>query len=410
MTVFSYRGRSLGGQLITGRMEGDSQANVAARLASTGVTPIHIATADHVAGLSMSSLERKLGLGKPRTADLVLLSRQLYTITKSGIPLLRGLKGLVASTHNTLLREVLEDILLNLEAGRDLASSFARHPQIFPTLYVSIVRVGEATGTLQDSFLRLTEYLGQDQDVQDRVKGATRYPLIVLFMIAVAVGFLTTFVIPKFAPVFRVLGDDIPLPTRIIIGFSAFVQHSWYLILAGVAIVVALTRHYIGTPDGRYQWDQLKLRLPVFGKLTLEAILSRISRSLSISLKAGMPMIQTLHVIAQSAGNVFMAERVHRLRELVERGDSLSRAATTVGMFPPLVLQMMAVGEETGELSELLDEVSAFYEREVNYALKNLSSAIEPILIVIVGGMVLVLALGIFLPLWEMISKVSGQH
>lgn len=410
MTVFSYKGRSLGGQLITGRMEGDSQQYVASRLVSTGVTPIQIAAADTVTNLSLSALEKKLGLGRPKTADLVLLSRQLYTITKSGIPLLRGLKGLISSTHNTALREVLEDILLNLEAGRDLASSFGRHPQVFPNLYISIVRVGEATGTLQESFLRLTEYLGQDQDIQDRVRSATRYPLIVLFMIAVAIGFLTTFVIPRFAPIFQVLGNDIPLPTRIIIGFSAFVQHGWYLILGAGAAMTALLRHYIGTPEGRYRWDRLKLRLPVFGKLTLQAILSRISRSLSISLQAGMPMIQTLHVIAQSAGNLYMAERVHRLRELVERGDSLSRAATTVGMFPPLVLQMMAVGEETGELSELLDEVSGFYDREVSHALKNLSAAIEPVLIVIVGGMVLVLALGIFLPLWEMISKVGGQH
>ena len=410
MTVFSYKGRSLGGQLITGRMEGDSQQYVASRLVSTGVTPIQIAAADTVTNLSLSALEKKLGLGRPKTADLVLLSRQLYTITKSGIPLLRGLKGLISSTHNTALREVLEDILLNLEAGRDLASSFGRHPQVFPNLYISIVRVGEATGTLQESFLRLTEYLGQDQDIQDRVRSATRYPLIVLFMIAVAIGFLTAFVIPRFAPIFQVLGNDIPLPTRIIIGFSAFVQHGWYLILGAGAAMTALLRHYIGTPEGRYRWDRLKLRLPVFGKLTLQAILSRISRSLSISLQAGMPMIQTLHVIAQSAGNLYMAERVHRLRELVERGDSLSRAATTVGMFPPLVLQMMAVGEETGELSELLDEVSGFYDREVSHALKNLSAAIEPVLIVIVGGMVLVLALGIFLPLWEMISKVGGQH
>ena len=410
MTVFSYKGRSLGGQLITGRMEGDSQQYVASRLVSTGVTPIQIAAADTVTNLSLAALEKKLGLGRPKTADLVLLSRQLYTITKSGIPLLRGLKGLISSTHNSALREVLEDILLNLEAGRDLASSFGRHPQVFPNLYISIVRVGEATGTLQESFLRLTEYLGQDQDIQDRVRSATRYPLIVLFMIAVAIGFLTTFVIPRFAPIFQVLGNDIPLPTRIIIGFSAFVQHGWYLILGAGAAMTALLRHYIGTPEGRYRWDRLKLRLPVFGKLTLQAILSRISRSLSISLQAGMPMIQTLHVIAQSAGNLYMAERVHRLRELVERGDSLSRAATTVGMFPPLVLQMMAVGEETGELSELLDEVSGFYDREVSHALKNLSAAIEPVLIVIVGGMVLVLALGIFLPLWEMISKVGGQH
>jgi len=410
MTVFSYTGRSARGELLSGKVEGDSQQSIAARLQTSGITPIRIVQARSADDLSVRSLERRLGLGKPRTADLVLFTRQLYTITKSGIPLLRGLRGLVASTHNPILRETLEDILVNLEAGRDLASSFARHPGIFSTLYISVVRVGEATGTLQDSFLRLTQYLAQDQDVQDRVRSAMRYPIIVVIAITIAVGFLTTFVIPKFAPIFKVLGDDIPLPTRIMIGASDFVQHAWYLIIGAVAALLLAVRHYIRTDSGRYQWDQLKLRLPIFGKLTLEAILARITRSLSISLQAGMPMIQTLTVIAQSAGNVYMAERVQRLRELVERGDSLSRAATTVGMFPPLVLQMMAVGEETGELSELLNEVSSFYEREVDYSLKTLSAAIEPILIVIVGAMVLCLALGVFLPLWEMISKVSGQH
>jgi MSHA biogenesis protein MshG len=408
MTVYSYTGRSTRGDLVSGTMEGDTRESVAGRLRTNGVAPIDIAAAVGVNDFSFAALEKRLGLGKPSTADLVLFSRQLYTITKSGLPLLRGLRGLATSTHNTVLREVLEDILLSLQAGRDLAASFGRHPTVFPPLYISIVSVGESTGTLQESFLRLSEYLAQDQDMRERVKGATRYPIIVVLVIAIAVGFITTFVIPRFAPIFRVLGDDIPLPTRIIIGLSEFVQHRWYLLIGIAASAFLLTRRYVGTVSGRYQWDSLKLRLPVFGKLTLEATLARISRSLSISLKAGMPMIQTLNVIAESAGNVYMADRVRRLREQVERGEPLSSAATTVGMFPPLVLQMMAVGEETGELSELLDEVAGFYEREVDYSLKNLSAAIEPILIGIVGGMVLVLALGIFLPLWEMISKVSG--
>ena len=169
-----------------------------------------------------------------------------------------------------------------------------------------------------------------------------------------------------------------------------------------------LGRQWVSTESGRYKWDRFKLRLPVLGKLTHEAILARVSRSLSISLTAGMPMLQTLHIIAKSAGNEFMAERVLRLRDAVERGEPLSRAATSVGMFPPLVLQMMAVGEETGEIADLLDEVAGFYEREVDYALKNLSAAIEPLLIVFVGGMVLVLALGIFLPLWEMIGTTAA--
>jgi MSHA biogenesis protein MshG len=190
---------------------------------------------------------------------------------------------------------------------------------------------------------------------------------------------------------------------------SDITQHYWYVMLLVIAAIVIATRKYLSTERGRYQWDEWRLKLPVLGKLSHEAILARVSRSLSISLTAGMPMIQTLNVIAKSAGNEFMAERINRLRIAVERGDPLSRAAAGVEMFPPLVLQMMAVGEETGELAELLDEVADFYEREVDYALKNLSSAIEPILIVCVGGMVLILALGVFLPMWEMIAKVGGQ-
>jgi MSHA biogenesis protein MshG len=408
MAVFAYKGRSVRGELVTGRMDGETADRVAARLFNGGITPIEIAEAGKKDGASLEQLARQLGFGKPQTEDLVLFSRQMYTVTKSGIPLLRGLRGLAASTHNAVLREALEDVLSSLEAGRDLATSFARHPQIFPPLYISIVRVGEATGTLEAAFQRLAEYLKQEQETQDRVKAAMRYPIIVMIVIALALGVLTTFVIPKFAPLFRALGDHIPLPTRIIIGASDIARGYWHIVLGSIAGCVLAARHYVSTDAGLYKWHRFKLRIPVLGKLAHEAILARISRSLAISLTAGMPMLQTLHIIARSAGNEFMAERVLRLRDAVERGEPLSRAAASVGMFPPLVLQMMSVGEETGEVAELLDEVAGFYEREVDYALKNLSAAIEPILIVFVGGMVLTLALGIFLPLWEMIGHAQG--
>lgn len=409
MPIFAYKGRSAGGELVTGRLEGETPDNVASRLSSSGITPLEINAATAEEQADVAELWRKLGGGKPTTADLVLFSRQMYTITKSGIPLLRGLRGLSASTHNTVLRRALEDVLASLESGRDLASSFARHPKIFPPLYISIVRVGESTGTLDASFQRLCQYLAQDAEMQERIKSAMRYPTIVMVAIGAAMGILTTFVIPKFAPLFRALGDNIPMPTRVIMGVSAFTQEYWYVCLALVAGVVFAARRYTSTETGRMQWHKLKLNLPVIGKLVHEAILARVARSLAISLNAGMPMIQTLNVIARSAGNDYMAERILRLRDAIERGDPLSRAAAAVGMFPPLVLQMMAVGEETGDLSELLDEVAGFYEREVDYALKNLSAAIEPIMIVVVGGMVLVLALGIFLPMWEMIATVGKQ-
>lgn len=410
MPVFHYKGRSVRGDLMTGRLDGETADIVAARLFSSGITPVEI-TATKTADLNdLGALSQRLGMGKPKTSDLVLFSRQMYTITKSGIPLLQGLRGLAASTHNRVLRTALEDILGSLESGRDLSSSFARHPQLFPTLYISIIRVGESTGTLEASFKRMAEYLAQDQETQERVKSAMRYPIIVMCTIAVAMAVLTTFVIPHFAPLFKALGNNIPMPTRIIMGVSTFAHDYWYVVFGGLGAAVFGIRRYTNTEAGRYQWHKWKLRLPVLGPLAHQAILARLSRSLSISLTAGMPMLQTLSVIAKASGNDYMAERVTRLRQNVERGDPLSRAAASVEMFPPLVLQMMSVGEETGELPQLLDEVAGFYEREVDYALKNLSAAIEPILIVFVGGMVLVLALGIFLPMWEMIAKVGGGH
>ncbi len=406
MSNFRYRGRSGRGDLITGRLEADSVDAVASRLLNLGITPIEISS-DAVEGASIQELMQRFGAGKPKTADLVLFSRQMYSITKAGLPLLRGLRGLAQSTHNVLLRDALHDVLQSLESGRDFASSLARHPTIFPPLFISMVRVGESTGTLDNSFLRLCEYLGQDQDVQDRVRSAIRYPLIVVGVIAIAIAVITVFVIPNFAPLFKTLGNDIPMPTRIIMGTSDFVRAHGLAMVAAVIAGIFAFRRYIATEAGRYRWDRFKLAVPVVGELLNLSVLSRVTRSLAISLEAGLPMIQALTLLSRSAGNEFLAERLIRLRDAVERGDLLSRAASAAGIFPALVLQMMVVGEETGELTRLLEEVSGFYQREVDYRLRNLTSMLEPMLIVGVGGMVLVLALGVFLPMWNMIGKVG---
>lgn len=408
MPVFTYTGRSRRGELSSGLMEGDSPDSIAGRLLGNGITPIEIKPAAQKKDNELTRLLRKFGVGAPGIADLVLFSRQMYTITKSGIPLLRGIRGLAASTANDVLREVLEDVLSNLEGGRDLAGSLARHPGVFPTLYISIIRVGEQTGTLEASFKRLAEYLAQEQDIKDRIKTAMRYPIIVLCTIAIAIAVLTVFVLPKFAPLFKALGDNIPMPTRILMGVSTFTQHYWYLVLGAIAILWIAAKQYVATPAGRLKWDKWKLKLPAIGPLLHEGILARVTRSLSISLNAGMPVIQTLKIIAHSAGNEYMAEHIVRMRDAVERGDPVSRAAASIGMFTPLVVQMMAVGEETGDLPDLLDEVADFYEREVDHKLKTLSAAVEPVLVVAVGAIVCVLALGVMLPMWEMISHVNA--
>ena len=411
MNRYQYRGRSVQGQAVSGLMDGDSPEAVATRLLEGGVTPISIAAlprAAESASADLGQIARRLGFGRPSTADLVLFTRQMYTVVKSGIPLLRGLRGLAATTHNLVLRGALEDVLHSLESGRSLADSFARHPRVFPELYRDIIGVGESTGTLEAAFLRLGDYLRQQQDIHDRVKGAVRYPLVVLAMISAAIGVVTTFVIPRFAPLFRALGNDIPLPTRIIMGASAIAQKDWYWVLGGLVLLVLAVRAYISTAGGRHRWHRWLLKIPVVGPLAHQAVLARLSRTLSISITAGMPMLQTLAGVARVCGNDYLGARMLEMRTRVERGEPLSRAAAEVGMFPPLVLQMIAVGEETGELPAMLDEVADFYEREVDFAVKTLSTAIEPVLIIFMGAMVLILALGVFLPMWNLIAKVGA--
>jgi len=408
MTIFSYKGRSLRGDVVEGRLDADSADQIATRLLGAGITPIDIGL-ESEQGATLRQLWISLGRGKPTNSDLMMFSRQMYTITKAGVPLLRGLRGLQAAMHNDVLRDALADIVSSLESGRDLGTSFARHDNIFPPLYVNMVRVGEATGTLDTAFLRLCDYLSMEQDVHDRVKSALRYPLIVVGAVIIAIGIISVKVIPAFAPVFRVLGNDIPLPTRLIMGASSITQHYWWLILllAGAGFIGA--RAYISTDAGRYQWHRALLKMPLVGSLLHEAILARVTRSLAICLSAGIPALQALGTIARTTGNDCVSEAILRLRDMVERGESISRAAATAGLFPALVVQMIAVGEETGELSELLGEVAEHYRRDVDYQLKNLSAIIEPALIVAVGGVVLVLALGVFLPMWNMFAKVGGQ-
>jgi MSHA biogenesis protein MshG len=297
--------------------------------------------------------------------------------------------------------------MAGLESGRGLGQSLEQHPDIFPALFISIIKMGETTGTLDLAFLRMFEYLAMEQEIKDRVKSATRYPLTVIGAVFVAIGVITVFVIPNFAPLFEKLGDDLPMTTRIIIGVSDFAVNHWLLALFLGGVTGAGISAYVKTEVGRFQWDRLKLRLPVVGNIVRNAALSRITRSLTISLQAGLPMNETLNTVATSIGNEYLSKKMSQLSAGIERGESLWTSAHATGLFTPLVLQMISLGEETGALPELLNEVADHYKREVDYDLENLSAALEPILMIGVGGIVLVLALGIFLPMWDMVGAVG---
>ncbi len=408
MAEFAYKGRSPSGDMVSGKLFGTSVDAIAGRLVSLGITPVEIKDATHSTELTVADIWRRLGGGQPGSKDLVLFCRQMHTITRTGLPLLRGLTGLMQTTHNEILKDALIDIIAGLESGRALANTFSAHPKIFSRLFVSLVEIGEATGTLDVAFQRLYEYLSMDQDVRDRVKSAVRYPIMVLIAVAIALGIITVFVIPNFGPIFRALGDNIPLPTKIILGVSNFVVNSWMLMLGAAIAVYAGISSYIKTEAGRLNWDRLKLKVPVTGVIVRNAALSRISRSLAVSLDAGLPINETLNTVSDSIGNTWLGGRMSALGEGIERGASLSSTAAATGLFTPLILQMIALGEETGALPELMNEVSDYYKREVDYDLENLSAALEPILIVSVGAIVLILALGVFLPMWDMVARAKA--
>jgi len=407
MGAFRFNGRTARGEAVAGTLEADSAEALATHLFTRGITPIdiHAVTASPDA---LVDLWRKLGGGRPRITDLILFSRQMYAITKAGLPLLRGMQSIAASTPNQILRTTLESVIDNLQGGRELSFALGRFPDVFTKFYVSVIRVGESSGTLDTAFLRMYEYLTLEKRIRDKLRTALRYPLTVVVAIAIAIGVITMFVLPKFGPVFAALGNHIPWPTRVLLGVSDFASHYWYAVAAILVASTVAFRLWLREPAGRYRWDKFKLRMPVVGGIVRRASLSQITRSFALTLEAGVPIIQGLNMIARASGNEYMTERVLALRDGVERGEGLYRTAQTADLFTPLALQMIAIGEETGALAEMLAEVADFYEREVDHDLENLSASMEPILIVGVGVMVLILALGVFLPLWDMAANAGG--
>jgi MSHA biogenesis protein MshG len=403
---FRYNGRTARGEAVAGTLEAESAEALATHLFTRGITPIDIQAAA-ASRDAVGDLWRMLGGGAPRMTDLILFSRQMYAVTKAGLPLLRGMQSIAASTPNRILRATLESVIENLQSGRELSFALGRFPEVFSKFYVSVIRVGESSGTLDAAFLRMYEFLSTQKRIRDKLKTALRYPTTVVAAIGVAIAVITLWVLPKFAPIFAAL-KTLPWPTRVLLGVSGFASTYWYVVVAiAIAAVVAFNLA-LRDPAGRYRWDKLKLRLPGIGGIVRCASLVQITRSFALTLEAGVPIIQGLNMIARASGNDYMTERVLALRDGVERGEGLYRTAQTASLFTPLALQMIAIGEETGALAEMLAEVADFYEREVDHDLENLSAALEPTLIVLVGAMVLVLALGVFLPLWDMYAVAGG--
>lgn len=410
MPLFRYRGRNQRGEAVSGRIEAASSDAVADQLYNSGIIPVDILATDIrrdvVGGLRAITLQ--LTEDRVRLDDLIFFCRQMHTLLKAGVPILQALRGLRDTSRNPALARVIGRIGESLDAGLDLTTALGRHPEVFPSLFVSLVQVGEATGGLPESFQQLARYLEREKDTRDRIKQATRYPIIVVCAIVAALFIINIFVIPAFANVYAGFRAELPAITRMLVAISGLFAAYWYWMLGAMVAAAVALRLHVKTPEGRYRWDRLKFRLPVSGPIFRGAALARFARSLAIALRAGVPLVQAFTVVSRSVANDFVGQRVLQMRDGIERGETITRTAVATGMFPPLVVQMLAVGEETGAVDRLLEEVADYYDREVDYALKSLSAALEPILLVGVGVMVLILALGVFLPMWDLARAARG--
>ena len=408
MPSFAYKGRNSGGQLIEGVAEGANSGAVADILLGQGLVPVEIRESKAPAGKAASI---EITLFKPRVThiDIMLFSRQIHTLLKAGVPIMRALGGLQEAAINPAMRAVIQDLRESLEGGRELSAGLARHPRVFSPFYLSMVKVGEMTGLLEEVFMRLFDHLEFERYMREQVKSALRYPSFVVMAMAVAIVVINIFVIPAFAKVFAGFGAELPLMTRILLGFSDFMVSYWPHMLAVLCACVFAFRRWVGTTQGRHDWEGIALRLPIAGQILHKAALARFARSFALGMRSGVPVMQALSNSAQTVDNSYIARRIDSMREGVERGESILRAALSVGIFTPVVLQMIAVGEESGAVDEMMEEIGQMYQQEVEYELKTLGQKIEPILIVSLGILVLILALGVFLPMWDLGKVAIGK-
>ncbi|MGD0465738.1 MAG: type II secretion system F family protein [Gammaproteobacteria bacterium] len=405
MMHFVYTGKDVLGANVHGKIKATNREAVQEFLSKNNITPIEIDIDDQ----SPSLIDRLNVFNNPTTIDLLIFSRQMYALLKAGVPIIRSINIVSDSCQNPKLKTTLSNIAARLEAGYALAVSISKYHKFFPRLMGPLINMGEQTGTLDDTFRQIGIYLEKERDTKKRVKIATRYPILVLTAITIAFVIVNVFVVPAFARFFASFHVTLPLPTRILIATSNFFVHYWWLLLAVIIGSIFAWISYISTVPGRLAYDRYKIHLPLIGSIIERSLLSRFTRSFALCFKSGMPLLEAIQIIATTSDNTFMEKKIIEMKVSIEHGESMTIAAKNTSLFTSLVLQMILIGEESGELDRLLDEVSNFYEQELDYDLKQLSSLIEPILIAVMAGIVLLLALGIYLPMWDLV-KVAAPH
>lgn len=403
MAYFAYKGRDPQGRLVEGVLETIDASSTASLLLMQSITPIDIAEQ-----VQAKQLPIKLPAfrAKITALDVMLFSRQMYTLLHAGIPIMNALSGLQSSTENSAFAAVIADLRSKLDSGRELSSALREHPEVFTNFYVNMVKVGETTGKLDQIFLRLFDHIEFERLMRNQIKAALRYPSFVVAAMVIAITIINIFVIPAFSKVFANMHAELPALTKALIWLSKMtIDYSLYISMLAVIAFIGF-RHFISTEDGRYRWHRWLLDIPIAGKIIHKGTMARFARSFALATQNGISITPALHLVSITLDNEFIGRKVDEMRMGVERGESILNTAHRAGVFNALVLQMIAVGEESGSLDDLMEEVANMYQRDVEYEIKTLGAQIEPILIVFLGVLVLLLALGIFLPIWDL-SKVA---
>ncbi|MBI3607703.1 MAG: type II secretion system F family protein [Nitrospirae bacterium] len=407
MTVYRYKARDSNGILMTGVMESSGREAAALQLDQLGYLPIRI---EETKGWDWRESIKAFETFTTRISaeDLIILTRQMATLITAGLSFVSVFDALVEQTMNPKLKGILIQVRQDVEGGMAFSDALAKHPAVFDHLYVSMIRAGETAGVLDEMLDRLAFLAEHDAETRARINAATRYPKIVLVALAVAFGILVTFVIPRFTILYDNFHATLPFPTRMLIGLNNLVHSHGLVVLIMLIGIIFGARAYLKTPVGHAWWDTMQLRLPIFGPLLLKSALSRFARVFGTLNRCGLPALEALDIVSKTVGNVALSRAIDTIGEGARQGRGLVQPMKASKLFPAGVVQMISIGEETGQLEPMLMKVSEYYDREVDYAIKNLSASLEPMLLVVIGGAVLFLALAIFLPWWNLINVFKG--
>lgn len=411
MPNYTYKGLNNSGKTVSGQINAEDEKTAVAQIKALGIYPtdVHAGKNGHASSSQTKSgtssgfrLNRRAG-----SADLTVFSRQLANLVAGGLPLMRTFAALTEHTENLQMKTALTRMQQEVQGGKSLWEALAMHPRIFPPLYVSMVKAGEASGQLSSVLEWLAQYLEKEQSRKMQIRSALAYPTLLVTVGTLAVFALITLVVPRFVNIFEEFEQALPMPTVILLNISGFVSHWWWLVIGLVVGVITGVRQYSKTPNGRLKLDALKLKMPLFGKLNMKSAISRFARTTAILLQGGVPLLDSMTVVREVVGNEILARGADQVREGMKEGSTFTDRLKQSGVFPPLLIHMVGVGEETGDLQNVLMTVANSYDVEVDATLKSVVSLLEPVIIMTIGGIITFIILAMLLPVFQ-INLMAG--